>query len=136
VSEHFQGAPVDDTALRASIAWVEEVDGVPVEDEQEQVLSAQPSHGSRAIERRGGAVLPAAAAAAVAAGGFVAGAAVLTLVHRRSARRPALPRPRSAGRQLGRRGPQAPAPQVLQVLSTRSLLVDIHVLGPAGPTST
>jgi hypothetical protein len=136
VSEHFHGAQVDDAELRASIAWGEEVDGVPVEAEQEQVLSAQPSRRSRAIERRGGAVLPAAAAAAVAAGGFVAGAAVLGLVHRRSARRPALPKPRSAGRHLGRRTPQAPAPQMLQVLSTRSLLVDIHVLGPAGPTST
>ncbi len=80
-------------------------------------------------------ILPAAAAAAVAAGGFVAGAAVLGLVHRRSARRPALAKGSSSvGRSLGRRR-REPAPQMLQVLSTRSLLVDIHVLGPPAGTN-
>lgn len=60
-----------------------------------------------------------AQAAAVAATSFVAGAATLAVVHRRRGRRP----PKS----LARRSKGTP---VLEVVATRSFLVDVHQLGP------
>ncbi len=133
MSESLSGVQGPGSEAGAPSAWDEEVlDGVPVISEEDLTPAAQ---APRTLERRReGAMLPAAAAAAVAAGGFVAGAAVLGIMHRRSARRPALAKGSgAAGRSLGRRR-REPAPQMLQVLSTRSLLVDIHVLGPpAGP---
>jgi hypothetical protein len=81
-------------------------------------------------------MLPAVQAAAVAAGGFVAGAAVVGLAHRRRER--ALTRARkgrgravlrrSRARQEGSRNLS-----VLEIVGSRSLLVDVHLLGPAGP---
>lgn len=84
------------------------------------------------IERRSGAgVIPAAAAA----GGFVAGAAVLGLVQRRHRRSLALARA-SRPRVLGRRSRASrrhPAPaELLQIVGSRSLLLDVHLLGGAG----
>jgi hypothetical protein len=113
-----------------NVAWGQEVDATPVLAGDAQPV---PREASSLARRSAGAVLPAAATAAAVAGGFVAGAAVFGLVARRHGRSPALARGRAAGRRLGRRGRSAPAPQMLQVLSTRSLLVDVHVLGPAGP---
>jgi hypothetical protein len=78
-------------------------------------------------------MIPAVQAAAVAAGGFVAGAAVVGLAHRRSRRLAALPKGRGAGRRLGRRvraGRSAPdAGELIQIVGSRSLLVDVHLLG-------
>ena len=133
MSDSFSGGQGPGGEAGGRIAWDEEVlDAEPVLSEEELARAEQPPLTLE--RRREGVILPAAAAAAVAAGGFVAGAAVLGLVHRRSARRPALAKGSSSvGRSLGRRR-REPAPQMLQVLSTRSLLVDIHVLGPpAGP---
>lgn len=59
-----------------------------------------------------------AQAAAVAATSFVAGAATLAVVSRRRGAKPRRP--------AVRRGKQAPA---LEVVATRSFLVDIHQLG-------
>jgi hypothetical protein len=77
---------------------------------------------------------PAVQAAAVAAGGFVAGAAMVGLARRR---RGGLDRggrrvSRAAGR--GRRGKGAGqgAGELLQIVGSRSLLVDVHLLGSAG----
>jgi hypothetical protein len=83
----------------------------------------------------GSGAMPAVQAAAVAAGGFVAGAAVVGLVHRRGRRSAALAGSRNAARSLGRAGARraAQAPQALQVLSSHKLLVDVHVLGTPGP---
>ena len=114
------------------IAWGQEVDAVPVLAGEAQPPVLAPEAASLA-RRSAGAMLPAAATAAAVAGGFVAGAAVFGLVARRNGRTPALAQGRAAGRRLGRRSRSAPAPQMLQVVSTRSLLVDVHVLGPAGP---
>jgi hypothetical protein len=75
----------------------------------------------RAIERVA-TPLPTVQAAAVAASGFVAGAATLALVRRRSARR---------ARRSGLRRP-ARAPGALPVLSSKSFLIDVHVLGRPG----
>jgi hypothetical protein len=71
-------------------------------------------------------IVPAVQAAAVAATGFVAGAAVVGLVSRRHSR--ALTQGAGAGRRLGR-ARRNRGPEVLQVVNTRSLLVDVHLLG-------
>jgi hypothetical protein len=65
-------------------------------------------------------VLPAVQVAAAAATGFVAGAAVLALVHSRAARR---------SRRVARRPRRGDSAEVLPILGTRSFLVDVHILG-------
>jgi len=100
----------------AAIEVVQEVDAVPV-------LDHQPI-------RRGGlirSVAPAGQAVVLAASGFAAGAAVVGLAVRRrggAARRPA--KRRSArGTRGGKRG------ESVKIVGTRSLLVDVHLLGGA-----
>ncbi|MFI5004363.1 MAG: hypothetical protein ACHQE6_05050 [Solirubrobacterales bacterium] len=78
------------------------------------------------------AVVPAVQAAAVAATGFMAGAAVAGLVRRRQHRRE-LVRAGSA-RRLGRGssgggGASRAAGELVQIVGSRSLLVDVHLLG-------
>jgi len=77
------------------------------------------------------AAIPAVQAAAVAAGGFVAGAAVVGLVHRR--RQAAVSKGRRGGRasrRTGRGGSAADrAAELVQIVGSRSLLVDVHLLG-------
>lgn len=66
---------------------------------------------------------------AAAAGGFVAGAALLGLVHRRHSRRVTLASTRSP-RRIGRPGKRSKSVgEVVEVVATRSLLVDVHLLG-------
>jgi hypothetical protein len=80
--------------------------------------------------RRGGlirSVAPATQAMALAASGFVAGAAVVGLAARRragAARRPAKRRGAREARG-GKRG------EIVKIVGTRSLLVDVHLLGGA-----
>jgi hypothetical protein len=99
-----------------AIEVVQEVDAVPV-------LAPEPV-------RRGGlirSVAPATQALAVAASGFVAGAAVVGLAARRrrgAARRPV--KRRGARNQGGKRGGE-----IVKIVGTRSLLVDVHLLGGA-----
>ncbi|HLH13906.1 MAG TPA: hypothetical protein VKV16_03885 [Solirubrobacteraceae bacterium] len=75
------------------------------------------------------AAMPAVQAAAVAAGGFFAGAAVVGFVHRRR-RRAAMLAAAPRGRRLGGRG-RGPgrAAELVQIVGSRSLLVDVHLLG-------
>lgn len=97
----------------------EEVDAVPVLPEERT--------RSREIARRVPA--PIVQTAAVAAGSFVAGAAMLGLVHRRKARRAELAamRPR---RRIARAGRGAKrAGELVEIVASRSLLVDVHLLG-------
>jgi hypothetical protein len=108
----------------------EEVDALPVLADEATVVRS----GGRALESERAssrAVVPAVQAAAVAAGGFVAGAAVVGLVHRRR-RRTALVKGRAGRRQIrgGRdaRGGSR-AGEILQIVGSRSLLVDVHLLG-------
>jgi hypothetical protein len=97
------------------------------------VLPGEPSGPSMfpaPVPRRGLArpLSAPAQTAAVAAGGFVAGAALLGLVHRRHGKRLALgsTRPR---RRIGRDAKRSKAaPTVVDVAVTRSFLVDIHLL--------
>jgi hypothetical protein len=65
--------------------------------------------------------LPAVKAAAVAATGFAAGVATVIAIHRRQVRR--LPARRRGGRRRGRDG------ELLTIVGTRSVLLDIHLLG-------
>jgi len=108
----------------------EEVDALPVLADEPTVI-ASPAGTLPAQAGPGRAVVPAVQAAAVAAGGFVAGAAVVGLVHRRR-RRTALTKGRRAGRlsRDGRDGRSANrAGELLQIVGSRSLLVDVHLLG-------
>jgi len=105
------------------------VDAVPVVGEELQPAQAD---GSSALLRRYGAATPAVQAAAAAAGGFVAGAAVIGLVHRRQRRAAALARGRPR-RRLGRRGDSGGGvAELVQIVGSRSLLVDVHLLGGPG----
>ena len=84
------------------------------------------------LRRRRGASAPAVQVAAAAAGGFVAGAAVIGLVQRRNRVGAALAKGRRR-RGLARAGasssPAERAAEALQIVSSRSLLVDVHLLG-------
>jgi hypothetical protein len=85
---------------------VEIVDGLPVLAEV------------RTVERVAPAALPAVQVAAVAATGFVAGAATVALVKRRSARKMV---------RNSRTGPRRAA-DLLPIAASRSFLVDVHVI--------
>lgn len=104
----------------------EVVDAVPV--------PAERPGGSREIVRRVPA--PIVQTAAVAAGGLLAGAAMLGVVQRRKARRAALTaaRPR---RRIARAGQGAKrAGELVEIVASRSLLVDVHLLGsPPAPSA-
>jgi hypothetical protein len=111
----------------------EEVDALPVLAAGPTVVRPYPLAGALGLDRSSpGAVIPAAQAVAVAAGSFVAGAAVVGLVHRRQ-RRSALPKARRAARGLGRggRGSRTAdrASELVQIVGSRSLLLDVHLLG-------
>jgi hypothetical protein len=73
---------------------------------------------------------PAVQAAAVAAGGLLAGAAVVGLARRRQA---GAARERRVGRsgRARRRAAGQGAGELLQIVGSRSLLVDVHLLGAA-----
>jgi hypothetical protein len=112
----------------------EVVDAVPVlaEDALPRVRGSRRELAREA--RAAGAQLPAVQAAVVAAGGFVAGAAVAGLVHRRHGRSPALSGGGRVGRALGRGGTRkrAAGAELMQIVGTRTFLVDVHVLGTPG----
>jgi hypothetical protein len=98
---------------------VEVLDAIPV-------LAPEPS---RALVS---SLPPTVRMAAVAAGGFVAGAAIVGLVHRRGRHGSASPRRERAGRGLGRAGRPSRAGragELVQIVGSRSLLVDVHLLG-------
>jgi hypothetical protein len=109
----------------------EGVDSLPVLADEARVVRAQAVPGEVLPARETTAMIPAVQAAAVAAGGFVAGAAVIGLVTRRQRRAVALSKGRSAGRRLarGRRRTQSGVGELVQIVGSRSLLVDVHLLG-------
>jgi len=110
------------------------VDALPVLAGPPRIVDARAFPGAIAGSRRPAAMIPAVQAAAVAAGGFVAGAAVLGLVHRRHRQATALSSGRRAGRALskGAARQRSQAGEVMQVVSSRSMLVDVHLLGRPG----
>jgi hypothetical protein len=102
----------------------EVLDGVPVLPGEPSGVSMFPASESRSLP----VVLSAPVqTAAAAAGGFVAGAALLGLVHRRHSRRAALAGARSP-RRIGRAGKRSKSAGEFAIVGSRSLLVDVHVL--------
>ncbi len=103
---------------------------LPVPVEEGELVEAKPASGLVEPVRR--TALPAVQAAAAAAGGFVAGAAVVGLVNRRHARALARGRERRGLLRRGRGGSSAGSDR-LQIVGSRSLLLDVHLLGGSGP---
>jgi hypothetical protein len=102
--------------------------------EEVDAVVAIPVGAAFPVGRTAGAVVPAVQAAAVAATGFVAGAALMGLARRHRHRRE-LVRVGST-RRLGRRTAGARgrrssrgAGELVQIVGSRSLLVDVHLLG-------
>jgi hypothetical protein len=124
-----------DVEARAS-AEAGEYDVLPVLSDAANVIRAFPA-SAQPVQARGAiiAAIPAVQAAAMAAGGFVAGAAVVGFAaHRRSANAAASKgRSRRLGRG-GRRRSVGRAEELLEIVGSRSLLVDVHLLG--GPSGT
>ena len=123
--------PLDDEA--------EVIDGIPVLPEEPALVGgptagtvSDPGGRSRGLAVR----VPARVQAAVAAlGGVLAGAAIVGFVRRRSRRRSGALTRRSPigairrGRERGRRGATS---ELVDVVASRSLLVDVHLLGSRG----
>ena len=111
----------------------EEVDALPVLAGQPAFVRPYPFAGAFSRDwRAAGAVIPAVQAAAVAAGGFVAGAAVVGLVNRRQRNSSASAKGRRVSRAgRARRSPRAGerGGELVQIIGSRSLLVDVHLLG-------
>jgi hypothetical protein len=106
-------------------------DMLPVLAEDTTILEASSSPRLEPARRTPVASLPAMQAAAAAAGGFVAGAAVVGLVGRRQRRSRELARPRKPRLLARRRAPgRGAAPtELLQIVGSRSVLLDVHLLG-------
>lgn len=125
----------EDPILQASEGDTEEIDAVHVLAGEGPAI--EPVGGAAPVPRRlvsqslsGLRSAPAVQAAAVAAGGFVAGAAVVGLARRRRSV-PERGRRGIVRERRGKRGRQGPA-ELLQIVGSRSLLLDVHLLGPAG----
>jgi hypothetical protein len=128
-------------ALHASAQELdgEEIDALPVLADEPNLVRAQPVRDALS-QRAAGTVMPAVQAAVVAAGGFVAGAAVVGLVHRRQRRSTALGkgsptrRARSVASRAGSSGQRGTgrAAELVQIVGSRSFLVDVHLLGGPG----
>lgn len=105
------------------------VEAVPVLGEE---LSSAQAEGSTTLMGRYSSAPPAVQAAAAAAGGFVAGAAVLGLVHRHRSKAAALAASRRGRRLRRRRDSGGGVGELVQIVGSRSLLVDVHLLGGPG----
>jgi hypothetical protein len=126
-SDETQGVGKADGA--GDIGELEEVDLL----EDVEVLDAIPVLVPAPSRPIVSALTPAVRTVAVAAGGFVAGAAVVGLLHQRGRRGSASLKRDRSGRgpsRGGRRGREASrAAELVQIVGTRSLLVDVHLLG-------
>jgi hypothetical protein len=122
----FRREPVADAAGISRLACVSESSeprGVTGDTEEVDALVVLPEARAVVVEAPSRAMVPVAQAAAVAAGGFVAGAAVVGLVSRRRAR----PRGRVSARRRGKE--RVRSGELWQIVGSRSLLVDVHLLG-------
>jgi hypothetical protein len=126
------GAPLagaQNAPLRAE--EVQARDALPVLAEGPVVSYVRPLSGGLSSASTA-ALVPAAQAAAAAAGGFLAGAAVIRLLNRRHrqaarlVRRPRAARPARLFR--GARGRSTRNAELVQIVGSRSLLVDVHLL--------
>ncbi|HEV2973869.1 MAG TPA: hypothetical protein VGX69_02600 [Solirubrobacteraceae bacterium] len=104
----------------------EVVDALPVLAQEASVVRERQFAGE--VARAG--TIPAVQAAAVAAGGFVAGAAVVGLVTLRQRHSAALANGRRGSSRLRRsRNDSFVASELVQIVGSRSFLVDVHLLG-------
>ncbi len=138
--EHFESQEAQlgegDGAELASAAGgdTEEIDALPVLADEAEVVRAYAREGAPATYWRStSAAIPAVQAAAAAAGGFVAGAAVVRLFNRRHRAAAPLLAPRRRGRAPARGSREkrgaSKAGELIQIVGSRSLLVDVHLLG-------
>ena len=111
-------------------------DALPVLAGEPRVLRASTLQTAPATYWRSTSVaIPAVQAAAAAAGGFVAGAAIVRLVGRRQRGLSPLLVPRRGTRRSARRSRGgSKAGELVQIVGSRSLLVDVHLLGGRGGT--
>jgi hypothetical protein len=110
----------------------EEIDALPVLADDPTVVRAYRLPSAPATYWKSTTLaIPAVQAAAVAAGGFVAGAAVVGLAHRRHRQSSAVSTSRRVGRGLRRGSPRGSsrAGELVQIVGSRSFLVDVHLLG-------
>ena len=119
---------------QASHGDTEETDALPVLAEDPMLVRAYRLPSTPATYWKSATLaIPAVQAAAVAAGGFVAGAAVVGLAQRRHRRPSAQSSSRRAVQGLGRGSREkrsaSKAGELVQIVSSRSLLVDVHLLG-------
>jgi len=118
---------------QASHGDTDEIDALPVLAEQEMLVRAYRLPSAPATYWKSTTLaIPAVQAAAVAAGGFVAGAAVVSLASRRHRRPSVASGSRRSGHGLGRGSREkrsSKAGELVQIVSSRSLLVDVHLLG-------
>jgi hypothetical protein len=133
VSEPVEPDPAEDEPER-ELLMGEALDDLPVLAGPPRIVMGRAFPESLPSALRAGAVKPAVQAAAVAAGGFVAGAAVVGLVHRHQQRSPALRGGARAGKALARAGAKGSegAGELMQAVQSRRFLVDVHLLG--GPS--
>jgi hypothetical protein len=129
-----QDAGLQEPILELHEGDTEEIDAIAVPVE-EGVAIAPAGVAPLPVSRRVAASLlaaPAVQAAAVAAGGFVAGAAVVGIARRRRGGAVRVAR-RGSGSARGRRakGARQGAGELLQIVGSRSLLVDVHLLDSA-----
>jgi hypothetical protein len=137
VGQDERDAPVEATTLEpphAEHLRPSEDDALPVLAEARVTRVLASTDTSRELARPAGSVLPAVQAAAVAAGGFVAGAAVVGLVHRHQRRTASLTKGRRAAASVARPGGRGAGrtAELVQIVGSRSLLVDVHLLGGPG----
>jgi hypothetical protein len=104
------------------VAASEGPEPAPVEPEEEVVDGFPVLAEVRTIERPSSASLPAVQAAGAAATGFVAGAATIALIKRRSARK-VVRNSKNGSRRVT---------DLLPITASRSFLVDVHVIGKQG----
>jgi hypothetical protein len=115
--------PLEPDAAQTLAGDTEEVDAVVVVSGAPAVVP---------VRRQALAAAPAVQAAAVAAGGFVAGAALVGLVNRTRGRDLVRAGSRRRGRRGGGRGRGnggRAVGELVQIVGSRSLLVDVHLLG-------
>jgi hypothetical protein len=110
-----------DRARCHHVRLMEEAGEIEIDADEEVVDGLPVLADVRTIEQKTPTALPAVQAAAAAATGFVAGAATIVLVRRRSARR--LARARANNRRVA---------NGLTIAGTRSFLVDVHLIAKPG----
>ncbi len=134
MSDFPQSPPAGEPAAEAPLAGEVQDADAPLPMLLGASPAAAPGRFSKGLYRdRAAGSIPVVGAAAVAAGSFVAGAAVVGLVHRRQ-RHPAALGGRRAGRALGRGGTRKAGngPEVMKIVSSSTFLVDVHRLGIPG----